>query len=112
MIQLINRRIYTERIAPFINKNIIKVLTGQRRVGKSCILRQIQNHIERTQPDCNIICINKEWEEFAFMRSHEEPSAYVCDSNDTTLSAKRKKERLIDEVLKSRFVYKPFLYFF
>ena len=43
MIQLINRRIYTERIAPFINKNIIKVLTGQRRVGKSCILRQIQN---------------------------------------------------------------------
>ena len=72
MIQLINRRIYTERIAPFINKSIIKVLTGQRRVGKSCILRQIQNHIEQTQPDCNIICINKELEEFAFMRSHEE----------------------------------------
>lgn len=34
MIQLINRPKYTERIAPFINKNIIKVLTGQRRVGK------------------------------------------------------------------------------
>ena len=33
MIQLINRPKYTERIAPFINKNIIKVLTGQRRVG-------------------------------------------------------------------------------
>ena len=48
MIQLINRRIYTERIAPFINKNIIKVLTGQRRVGKSCILRQIQNHRTNT----------------------------------------------------------------
>lgn len=61
MIQLINRRIYTERIAPFINKNIIKVLTGQRRVGKSCILRQIQNHIEQTQPDSNIISSTRSW---------------------------------------------------
>ena len=42
MIKLINRQDYTERIAPFINKNIIKVFTGQRRVGKSCILRQIK----------------------------------------------------------------------
>lgn len=48
MIQLINRPNYIERISPFINKNIIKVLTGQRRVGKSCILRQIQAHIEAT----------------------------------------------------------------
>ena len=55
MIQLINRPSYTERIAPFINKNIIKVLIGQRRVGKSCILRQIQNHIQQMNPDCNII---------------------------------------------------------
>lgn len=48
MIQLFNRPNYIERISPFINKNIIKVLTGQRRVGKSCILRQIQAHIEAT----------------------------------------------------------------
>ena len=33
MTQLINRQYYTELITPFINKNIIKVLTGQRRVG-------------------------------------------------------------------------------
>lgn len=94
MIQLINRRIYTERIAPFINKNIIKVLIGQRRVGKSCILRQIQNHIEQTQPDCNIICINKELEEFAFMRSHEELSAYVSEH----LKTDKNNYLFIDEV--------------
>ena len=94
MIQLINRRIYTERIAPFINKNIIKVLTGQRRVGKSCILRQIQNHIEQTQPDSNIICINKELEEFAFMRSHEELSAYVSEH----LKTDKNNYLFIDEV--------------
>ena len=77
MIKLINRPDYTERIAPFIGKNIIKVLTGQRRVGKSCILRQIQEHIEHTNANCNTICINKELEEFAFIRTNEELTAYV-----------------------------------
>ena len=79
MIQLINRPSYTERITPFINKNIIKVLTGQRRVGKSCILRQIQAHIEQTHPDCNTICINKELEEFFFIHTHEDLSLYVSE---------------------------------
>ncbi len=79
MIRLINRPSYTERIAPFINKNIIKVLTGQRRVGKSCILRQMQRHIEQSQPNCNTISINKELEEFAFIRTHEDLSKYVAE---------------------------------
>lgn len=77
MIKLINRKDYTERIAPFINKNIIKVFTGQRRVGKSCILRQIKEHIESSVPNSNTISINKELEEFAFILSHEELTAYV-----------------------------------
>ena len=77
MIQLINRPSYTERIAPFINKNIIKVLTGQRRVGKSCILRQIQNHVQQVNPDCNVISINKELDEFAFIRTNEDLSDFI-----------------------------------
>jgi len=36
----IPRTVYTERIKPFIDKEIIKVITGQRRVGKSYILFQ------------------------------------------------------------------------
>ena len=79
MIQLIKRTSYTERIAPFINKNIIKVLIGQRRVGKSCILRQIQDHIMQTQPESNTICINKELEEYSFIRTHDDLSQYVKD---------------------------------
>ena len=77
MIQLINRPSYTERIAPFVNKNIIKVLTGQRRVGKSCILRQIQNHVQQVNPDCNVISINKELDEFAFIRTNEDLSDFI-----------------------------------
>lgn len=94
MIQLIERSNYTERIAPFVDKNIIKVLTGQRRVGKSCILRQMRNNIERTQPGCNTIYINKELEEFATMRTHEELSSYVARH----LHGDKRNYLFIDEV--------------
>lgn len=75
--KLINRPIYTSRIAPFVNKQIIKVLTGQRRVGKSCIMKQIMNHIEQNQPNANIIYINKEFEAFNQLQSYSDLSEYV-----------------------------------
>ena len=77
MAQLINRQYYTELITPFINKNIIKVLTGQRRVGKSCILQQLRQQILESAPNANIIFINKEYEEFSAIRTSEDLSAYI-----------------------------------
>ena len=94
MIKLINRQYYTDRIVPFIGKNIIKVLTGQRRVGKSCILRQIQEHIEHADATCNTICINKELEEFAFVRTHEDLTKYIGER----LKKGRANYLFIDEV--------------
>ena len=38
-IEIIPRPFYMERILPYIGKDVVKVLTGQRRVGKSFILR-------------------------------------------------------------------------
>ena len=77
MAQLINRQYCTELITPFINKNIIKVLTGQRRVGKSCILQQLRQQILESVPNANIIFINKEYEEFSAIRTSEDLSAYI-----------------------------------
>lgn len=94
MIQLIDRPAYTKRIAPFIHKNIIKVLTGQRRVGKSCILRQIEAHIRQTLPESNIISINKELEEYASIRTHHDLSAYLS----TRLREGASNYLFIDEV--------------
>lgn len=94
MIRLVDRSIYTQRIQPFINKNIIKVLTGQRRVGKSCILLQLQRDIQRADNNSNIIYINKEYEQFAFMRTHEEMSAYVSERIDR----QRNNYLFVDEV--------------
>ena len=36
---MIRRDLYTNKVKPFIDKDVIKVLTGQRRVGKSAILK-------------------------------------------------------------------------
>jgi predicted AAA+ superfamily ATPase len=57
---IIERPAYTEKIMPFVDKDIIKVLTGQRRVGKSYILFQLIDKIRKENPDANIIYINKE----------------------------------------------------
>jgi predicted AAA+ superfamily ATPase len=40
---LYKRDKYLEKIKPYIGKQIIKVLTGQRRVGKTIILRQLMD---------------------------------------------------------------------
>jgi predicted AAA+ superfamily ATPase len=67
--KVINRPIYTERIRPFIGKGIIKVLTGQRRVGKSYILLQLMQEIRDNTPDANIVYISMEYEEFRTIRN-------------------------------------------
>lgn len=77
--KLINRPLYTNRIRPFIGKNIIKVLTGQRRVGKSCILRQLQNDIHQDYPQANILYINMEYEEFRNIRNDADLFEYLRD---------------------------------
>ena len=58
------RPIYTERIKPFIGKEIIKVISGQRRVGKSYILFQLIEEIKKSNPQANIIYINKKLKPF------------------------------------------------
>ena len=77
MSDLINRPQYIERIAPFMNKSIIKVLTGQRRVGKSFMLRQLIQRIQLEKAKSNIIYIDKELETFDFIKTHNDLNDYV-----------------------------------
>jgi len=68
---------YTEKIKPFIGKPIIKVLTGQRRVGKSYIMFQLMDFIKEENPSANIIYINRELEQFAHIRTNIDLNEYV-----------------------------------
>jgi uncharacterized protein len=73
----IPRPLYREKVSPYIGRNIIKVLVGQRRVGKSYLLYQIMSQIREALPKSSFIYVNKELHDFAFIRSGDDLLAYV-----------------------------------
>jgi len=77
MKDLINRKKYTVQIKPFINKSLIKVLIGQRRVGKSYILYQLMEEIRLISSNPNIIYINKEDIKFDFIENYSDLIEYI-----------------------------------
>ncbi|MBD1431836.1 ATP-binding protein [Sphingobacterium sp. DN00404] len=77
--KLIDRPLYTNRIIPFIDKPVIKVLTGQRRVGKSYVMLQLMNYIRDNVQEANIVYINMEMENFVHIKSNIELNAYLED---------------------------------
>ncbi|MFR9634037.1 MAG: ATP-binding protein [Rikenellaceae bacterium] len=93
--KIVHRRdLYIDRIAPFMNSSIIKVMVGHRRVGKSYILFQLMEVILSKDSDANIIYINKE--DFAFDD--------ICDSkslNDYILANSKEDSKnyiFVDEI--------------
>lgn len=60
----IPRKRYIDAVNPFRGTDLIKVFTGQRRVGKSYLLYQLMDLIRKEDVDANIIYINKELFEF------------------------------------------------
>lgn len=83
MIDYINRPLYIERIEPFIGKSLIKVITGQRRVGKSFLLMQIIDYIKKTEPKTQIIYINKEHYEFSDIKNSADLFAFIRNNVKT-----------------------------
>jgi predicted AAA+ superfamily ATPase len=81
---IILRESYISKIEPFINTSLIKVLTGQRRVGKSYLLFQLINHISRKYDLANIIYINLEDLAFDFIKNAKDLNDYVIQNLSTT----------------------------
>lgn len=58
---MIKQTIYLNQIEPFIDKDIIKIITGIRRSGKSVLLQQIQTElVKRGKKQANFIYMNFE----------------------------------------------------
>ncbi|MBI4667754.1 MAG: ATP-binding protein [Elusimicrobia bacterium] len=92
----IAREDYTDRVKPFLDKNIIKVIVGQMRVGKSYLLVQIMDSVKnRGGPQKNIVYINKELHEFDDIKNYKDLLSYVKKHSD-----KRKKTTylFVDEI--------------
>lgn len=78
---LIKRQEYIEQIIPFMQKSLIKVLTGQRRVGKSFLLYQLMEHILRSNPDANLIYINFEDFTYSKIQTAEDMHTYILSKS-------------------------------
>ncbi|MDA8223701.1 MAG: ATP-binding protein [Desulfitobacterium hafniense] len=78
MIAIIRRELYLEQLRPFIDKPLIKVLTGIRRSGKSSILLMLQEELtQRGVNDENIIYINFESMEHSDMDNAKSLYSFV-----------------------------------
>ena len=74
----IPRDFYLEKVIPYINKDIVKVIVGQRRVGKSYFMFQIIAHLKKIGvPESRIIYINKELHDFNNIKSAYDLIKYV-----------------------------------
>jgi hypothetical protein len=67
------RKDYTDKIFDYTGSKLVKVLVGQRRTGKSYILRQIAHRlIEGGVDPLNIFYINKEFTDFDFISDYKD----------------------------------------
>lgn len=92
--ELIPRPRYTGKLAGLINRGMMLILVGQRRVGKSKLLELFKDWLEHNRSDANIVFINKEFQEFRDIVTAEQLYDYAASrlpkGNDNYL--------LIDEV--------------
>ena len=74
--EIISRKHYADKVDSWIGKGNIIVLVGQRRVGKSFVLKDfIQRHSDDS--DANIIYVDKEKRKFGFIKNHEDLGKYI-----------------------------------
>lgn len=70
------RQKYIDQIEKHLGKDYIIVLVGQRRVGKSYTLKMIRSLKEKDERN-NIIYIDKEKEQFDFIRTYQDLNEYI-----------------------------------
>ena len=89
---------YTNKIKDYIGNRLVKVLAGQRRTGKSYILRQIARELIATGINPrNILLINRELTDFEFIKNHKDLEA-VVELYKNTLNPTGKIYIFIDEI--------------
>ncbi len=75
---MLKREIYLSRIRGFYDSDLIKILVGIRRCGKSVILKQIMNEIkEKGIQEDHIVYINFELVEFEELKDYKKLNYYI-----------------------------------
>jgi len=96
--RIIRREKYLDQIYRFKDQSVIKVITGQRRTGKSFILQSIINDLRLSKVlEKNIIYLNKEDLQFDKIVSYKELYDYI-ETKRVKANVNKKIYLLIDEV--------------
>ena len=77
--EIITRRSYLSHITSLINRGMMIILVGQRRVGKSYMLRQLHKWLEDKRPNANIVYINKELQSFSSITTAQQLYSYAIE---------------------------------
>ena len=90
--ELVSRPNYYSKVEKLLGKGILIVLTGQRRVGKSYVMKEL---VQRKQTeDANVIYIDKEKTAFDFIADYKDLVTYI----DEQRKPQKHTYILIDEV--------------
>lgn len=87
------RQAYIDKIEKYLGKETIIVLVGQRRIGKSYMMKTVRDQ-KASNPDNNIIYIDKEKREFDSIRNYQDLNQYI----DEHFVASKHNYILIDEI--------------
>lgn len=82
---MLKREMYLSRIRGFYDSDLVKILVGIRRCGKSVILKQIMNELkEKGIDEKHIIYVNFEFIEFEELQDYKKLNTYI-------------KEKIVDD---------------
>lgn len=76
--EIIVRKKYLTHIISHLNRGMMIILVGQRRVGKSFMLRQVRQWLEENHPESTTVYINKELRDFNHLTNSNKLYDYVA----------------------------------
>lgn len=79
--ELISRPNYYSKVEKFLGKGILIVLTGQRRVGKSYVMKELVQKKQQLENAC-VIYIDKEKTSFDFIQNYKDLVAYIEEQRE------------------------------
>ncbi|MDE5763201.1 MAG: AAA family ATPase [Bacteroidales bacterium] len=91
---IINRTLYLDKIIARLDRKMMLILVGQRRVGKSYMLKQLNLWLKDNRPKAHILYIYKELQSFRNLVSAED----LYDYTVAHLPKRGQNYLLIDEV--------------
>lgn len=92
--KIIERPIYIDRITRQLNRGMMLVLVGQRRVGKSFLLKYLADWLVKNKPGANVLFIDKDFDRYNFIKNADDLYAHAIEQ----LPEGENNYLLIDEV--------------